>query len=147
MTDRHDELRQQLDALTAAVKEAVDKRTAWLDEHMVEVSKFKIGDGIYNIETGARLGTISAIKRHWAGDANHDDSLGVYHEYLIEGESHCYDNTSRQRGITRLGTLDEMLAEMKRKAAWAVQMAEHGGDEDAMLAAAWGRVFNAKAKL
>ena len=107
--------RQHLDALNAAVVQAIQARTEWLDAKMHECSRLQIGDDIYDVNSGARLGKVTALYRFWRDrdDGIRDTSLDCQYEYDMG--SRCFDNTSRQPGRT-FGTREEALQRAERRA-------------------------------
>ena len=108
------EERSELDALNVAVADAVARRTAWLDAKMVEVARLKVGDALYDLETGRYLGVVSGIYRYHAGDHRYDRYCDV--DYRFETNPQCYDNTSRQPGL-RVGSLAEFIEEQEARLA------------------------------
>jgi hypothetical protein len=105
------EERAELDALNAAVDQALANRKAWLDAKMVETSRLKVGDEIYNLKTGDRLGVVTELYRYWANQNNLLDT-GVHcdYRYLVRGDAaiRSYDNTSRQIGL-RYGSKEDLI--------------------------------------
>lgn len=92
----------ELEALNEAVTNAIETRRRWLDEKMVETSVLQVGDGIYDLDTGSRVGTVTRLYRVNAKNHNgiYDTSVSCYYEY--EKAPRSFDNTSRQIG-RRLG--------------------------------------------
>jgi len=84
----------ELAALNNAVKNAIAKRREWLDAKMVEASSLKIGDDIYDVNRGCRLGTVRKMYRYWRDkdEGVRDTRLSV--EYEFEVYDKCYSNTS-----------------------------------------------------
>lgn len=92
-----DDESSQLEALNAAVQAAIGARRKWLDTKMLETSKLKVGDDIYDVQAGVKVGTVSRLYRYWAGrDDLYDTSVQCEYEY--QTRPGCYDNTSRQTG-------------------------------------------------
>ncbi len=92
------------------VTDAINKRTVWLDEKMHEESKLKIGDEIWDLDEGCKLGNVSKLKRWWRGELG-DTSLSYYYEF--QTGPYTFDNTSRvQRSC---GTKKEAAAEAKSR--------------------------------
>lgn len=104
----------ELDALNAAVEDAVARRTAWLDAKMVEVARFKVGDTVYDLATGSQLGVVSEIYRYHARNPPYDRYC--YVDYQFQTSPNCYDNTSRQPGL-RVGSLAEVIEEQEARLA------------------------------
>ncbi|WP_367582339.1 hypothetical protein [Tsukamurella tyrosinosolvens] len=92
----------ELDALNDAVREAKAARREWLDAKMHEVSALKVGDDIYDVRKGRKLGVVSRLYRFHAG--KNDTSVDVDYEY--ETSPRCFDNTSRQIGLS-VGTRED----------------------------------------
>jgi hypothetical protein len=85
----------RLDELNASVDGAIQARTDWLDQKMAQYAKVQVGEEIYNIDTGQRLGVVSKHYRYQAGQNKlFDTRLSISYEY--ETSSGCFDNTSRQ---------------------------------------------------
>lgn len=80
----------ELDALNAAVTSAKEARRDWLDRKMHETSHLQVGDSIYDLRTGERLGTVRKLYRY--------DKSSVYCDYEYETAPRCFDNTSSQPG-------------------------------------------------
>lgn len=97
-----DDEKAELDALNEAVTNAIETRSRWLDAKMVETSCLQVGDGIYDLDTGSRVGTVTRLYRVSAKNHNgiYDTSVSCYYEY--EKAPRSFDNTSRQTG-RRLG--------------------------------------------
>ena len=105
----------ELDALNAAIKTAIETRRAWLDAKMAEISRLKVGDEIFDLDTGRSLGKVTRPYRFWAGrDDLLDDSVSCNYEY--ETSRGNIDNTSRQIGL-RYGTAEDAREEIARKSA------------------------------
>ena len=67
--NRYEKLKPELDRLNTAVKDAVKKRTEFLDAHMAECSEWKIGDTVYDVE-GNILGIVTKHCRWYQGNAD-----------------------------------------------------------------------------
>lgn len=108
-------IQAELDKLNAAVLAAVKARTEWMDAHMEAVSKAKVGDEVYDLESGQRVGVISRLYRyHGDGkDWRYDTEMSVEAEYCTH--HNCYDNTSRQPFA--IGTKQEA----RDRAEWRVK--------------------------
>jgi hypothetical protein len=100
-----DSEKSELDSLNKAVNDSVMRRKLWLDTKMFEVANLKIGDDIYNITTGQRLGVVSGIYRCHEGDQRYDNNVSVNYQYCVG--NNCHDNTSRQ--FIRVGTKDDAI--------------------------------------
>ena len=88
-------LRAQLDHLNAEVQDAIDRRTKWLDMHMAQVCRLQIGDAIYDVNTGEKVGTVTEHYRYWASQRpDFDFSLEVDVKFEMEGMPNCFGNTS-----------------------------------------------------
>lgn len=86
----------ELAELNEAVKQAINKRTAWLDDKVKELARFSFGDEIYDMSSGRLLGTVTDIQRWHRGHAEYDCSVDFFYTYKIAGRGNSYDNTSRQ---------------------------------------------------
>ncbi len=110
----------ELAVLNAAVTAAIDARRKWLDAKMVECSSLKVGDDIYDLNSGQRLGRISRLYRYWqdCDEGVRDDSPHCHYEF--ETSRNCFDNTSRHGGTLSFGTREdaakraEMMAQRLR---------------------------------
>ena len=89
----------ELDQLNAAVTAAIARRRSWLDEKMAEKSDLQVGDPIYHLESGRRLGTVSRLYRYWrdSDGGMRDRSLSIEYEY--EESPGIFNNTSCQLGV------------------------------------------------
>jgi hypothetical protein len=90
----------ELADLNAAVSAAIETRSLWLDAKMHECSRLQVGDDIYDLDSGRRLGRVSALYRFWRDRDGgvRDTSVSCHYEY--ETHSRCFDNTSRQLGLS-----------------------------------------------
>ena len=118
-----DELNTELAALNAAVESAVRARRAWMDQHMADYAKFKVGDELIDMNTGRFIGTVCELYRYWGGrDDRYDTSMDIDYKYREPSPDgyNFVDNTSRQPGL-RVGTRKEYAewAEVRAKAARA----------------------------
>lgn len=96
----------ELDALNKAVDDAICTRREWLDKKMHEYSKLKVGDDIYDLNKGIKVGVVSKLYRYWTGkDDLRDDSLDTNYEY----DTGCgHSNTSCQH-TTSFGTRPDAI--------------------------------------
>jgi len=103
-----DDEKSELANLNAAVTSAIAARRQWLDAKMHETSRLKVGNDIYDVDSGRKLGTVSRLYRFWEDrdDGIRDTSIECSYEY--ETMPRCFDNTSRQTGV-RLGTQEDVL--------------------------------------
>lgn len=92
--------------LEAAYDEAVRRKTEWLDRKMVEHCPLKVGDEIYDLETGRRLGVVTRHYRFWAGQGRPDLDGSYYCDVEYEIGPRMFDNTSRQSGVA-FGTREQ----------------------------------------
>ena len=111
-----DDEKAALDALNAAVLAAIDARRAWLDAKMHECSRLQVGDDIYDVDSGRRLGTVSRLYRFWQDRDGgvRDTSPNCSYEY--ETSPRCFDNTSRQSGRS-FGTKEDALRRAELRAS------------------------------
>lgn len=103
----------ELEELNASVNNALEKRTAWLDAKILEVSSFALGDEIFDMSNGRLLGTVTDIQRFHRGHAEFDNSVSFYYTYKMAGSGNSYDNTSRQ--YTRVGTKKDYADKLRRE--------------------------------
>lgn len=87
----------ELSGLTEAITAAIEARRAWLDAKMAETSALQVGDDIYELVTGVKVGVVAGLYRYWQGrnDLLDDDH---YCDYRYQTYGNCFDNTSRQSG-------------------------------------------------
>ena len=89
---------KKLSELNKAVDDALSARTKWLDEKMEEYAGIKVGEDIYDLRTGMRLGTVSKLYRYWAGqNPLFDTALNINYEY--RERRFVFGNTSCQPGL------------------------------------------------
>lgn len=119
-------MRERLDAELAALNKAVDDavaaRRAWMDAHMPDYARHRVGETLYDLNTGRELGTVSRLYRYWGeqDDPRYDTTMSVQYEIVVSN-SHgvrVLDNTSRQPGL-RYGNAAQLAREMEGKAAMA----------------------------
>ena len=94
---RQKALAQELDKLNAEWLEVTARRKKWMDDHMVDFAKYKIGETIYKFPSGETLGEITKLYRYWGEDhrdPQYDYSMNINYKYHTG--RNCYDNTSRQ---------------------------------------------------
>lgn len=103
--------KEKLDLLNKKVSEVLKERTEFLDSLMKSTAKFKVGDDIYSLTTGKRVGTVSRVYRYFKerGNLLLDDSLRIDYEFETEPGSMCFSNTSCTPSEL-FGTLDEAIA-------------------------------------
>lgn len=108
------ELDDQLRALNQKVRDAVSARKAWMDSHMEDYAKFKIGDTLVDLSNGEVLGIVTELYRFWGDkqDSTLDDSMEINYEY--QEPSGTYDNTSSQPGL-KFGTSEDHARVAERR--------------------------------
>lgn len=109
------ELDDELAALNAAVDEAVARRRQWMDDHMADYARYRVGEKLYDLGTGRLLGTIEKLYRYWA---NHDPSMDTRMsvDYAYRTRDGFIDNTSRHgRGSYWYGNKQELLSHLERQ--------------------------------
>lgn len=91
----------ELADLNAAVSAAIETRRLWLDAKMHECSRLQVGDDIYDLDSGRRLGRVTELYRYWRDrdDGVRDTSVSCHYQYETSVRL-CFDNTSRQVGLT-----------------------------------------------
>src|SRR5271155_793517 len=92
----------ELKRLNEAVEDAIKTRTYWMDAHMEDYSRLKVGETLYDIQKGVPLGVIRRLYRYWANrNPIHDTHMSIDAEYQVDySPGNCYDNTSRQIGVS-----------------------------------------------
>jgi hypothetical protein len=117
MTQRSltDDEKAELADLTAAVTTALEARRDWLDAKMHETSKLQVGDDIYDINSGSKLGKVSGLYRYWR-DRNDLIDTNAYCEYEYESLPGYRRNTSSQSGRL-FGTREEALLRAEMQAS------------------------------
>ena len=121
--DKTEALQKELELLNSEVTAVLAKRKKWMDDHMTDFAKFKVGDEIYNLQTGQYLGVISKLYRYWGEDhrdPQYDTAMNV--EYQYHTGNNCYDNTSRQHII--IGTNDDLISQRQ----WDLDVAKFRRD-------------------
>lgn len=111
-----DDEQQELDELNAAVTAALTARRDWLDAKMHETSTLQVGDDIYDINAGMKLGTVSRLYRYQSDNYDGVYDTSVSCDYRYETHPRCFDNTSRQIGLS-YGTRDDAVQHADRHAA------------------------------
>lgn len=126
------ELKAELDTLNEEVKAALAKRKAWMDAHMEDFSNFKVGDEVYDRNTGQLLGVVTELYRYW-GDRDPRYDTGMNIEIHYRDRRGIIDNSSRHAGAgPSFCTREEAAQAVKARAeylAWKLS----GGD--------WGELF------
>lgn len=92
-----EDLKAELAALNKSVEGAIATRKKWMDDHMVDYAKFKIGDVLYDANTGRWMGVVTEYYRYHQGDPRFDTSMSI--AYCFKTDQRCTDNTSRQPGV------------------------------------------------
>ena len=95
--------------LNDAVSSTVATRTQWMDSKMSQYSKLQVGEEIWDILNGVRLGIVTELYRYHAGHPSFDTSMSIHVRYHVGGE--VYDNTSRQQSL-RWGSQEDALREL-----------------------------------
>jgi MoaA/NifB/PqqE/SkfB family radical SAM enzyme len=65
---------------------------------MHETSRLQVGDDIYDLDKGIRVGTISELYRYWRDRDEGVRDTSAHCDYEYETRPGCRDNTSRQYG-------------------------------------------------
>ena len=69
-----------------------------MDSKMEEYADMQVGEEIYNLVTGERLGVITKLYRYWDNkDVYKDEFFEIDYQYQVCESG--YDNTSRQQGV------------------------------------------------
>lgn len=105
--------RLKLDELNKRVEDAIKERRKWLDSKMPEYAKVQVGEAIYDLNKGIKLGVVSKHYRYWQDrdEGVRDTSLDINYEYNTGGN--CYDNTSRQ--YVCVGTIEDLIKHKKEE--------------------------------
>ena len=109
---------EMLKSLNDAVDLACKARKKWLDDNMAKYSDLQIGDDVYDIQKGIKVGTVTAICRWHSDDIRFDNSLSSYVEFeefsLFDSGNKCrvIGNTSSKHG---LGTKQHALMVAKHR--------------------------------
>lgn len=128
--ERRAALQKELDALNAAVERAVVERTRWMNAHMTDFAKWQVGDELFHLDTGTRVGVVSRLYRYhgpqdsgpdaYPRDARFDTAMNV--EYEVNEYANVFGNSSSCHGTLYWGTKAELLARRK----WDVERLEAG---------------------
>jgi hypothetical protein len=133
-TPHQEKLQIELDTLNKEVEAVLAKRRAWMDAHMEDFSEFKIGDEVYDLNTGTLLGVVSRLYRyHQDRDPRYDNQMAVEIEYRMEGSKNCFDNSSRHAGAGPSFGTKEQAAQSVRSMAEYLAWKARGSD--------WAEVF------
>lgn len=118
-------LQIELDALNLAVEEAIQRRTLWMNTHMTDFAKWKVGDELFHLQTGKRVGVVSRLYRFHGPqdsgpesrprDARFDTSMNV--EYEVNEYANVFGNSSSCYGTLYWGTKEELLDKRKQEVA------------------------------
>lgn len=102
------ELQAKLDAAQAA-------RTAWMDEHMKDFAKVQVGEDLYDLMTGNRLGRVTRHYRYWAmRDPRYDTSMHI--DYEFKDYAGHNGNTSSRGSASWYGTQEEAARILENRA-------------------------------
>lgn len=126
------ELQAELNVLNAEVVAVLAKRKAWMDAHMQDFSNFKVGDEVYDSNTGRMLGVVTELYRYWGErDPRYDTGMDIEISYRNSGGG--IDNSSRHAGGgPSFCTREEAAEAMKSRAEYLAWKAR-GSD--------WSEVF------
>lgn len=106
--------KSELADLNAGVVAAIQARRVWLDAKMYECSRLQIGDDIYDLDSGAKLGKVTELYRYSRDRDEGVRDTHAYCDYRYEMYRGCFDNTSRQ-GTLFFGTHDDAIAHAERR--------------------------------
>lgn len=95
--ERRAALNAELAKLNEDVEAAISARKKWMDDHMADYAKFKIGDVLYDGDTGRWMGVVTEYYRYHQGDPRFDTSMSI--DYRFKNDMRTIDNTSRQPGV------------------------------------------------
>ena len=93
--------RSELDHLNYEVEAALRRRREWLDERMGALSPLRVGDEIYDVDRGERLGIVTEIYRRFAARHHgiYDSDLVIEYEYLTDSGSLRHGDSPQVKGI------------------------------------------------
>jgi hypothetical protein len=114
--------KNELADLTAAVTAAIEARRNWLDAKMHEISRLQVGDDIYDLDSGAKLGTVSELYRYWRDRDDGVRDTDAYCSYRYVTSPGCSDNTSRQVGRS-FGTREDAIRYAETR-AWLLRVGD-----------------------
>lgn len=112
----------ELDALNEAVKQAIDARTQWMNDHMTHYAKWQVGEELFDLETGRRVGVVSRLYRFHGPqhdgdlrcrDDRFDTSMSV--EYEVRERDNIFGNSSCCHGMYRWGTREELANRLRNR--------------------------------
>ncbi len=105
---------EELRALLKARDDAMAAKTAWLDRKMLEHSTLKVGDDMFDLDTGECLGKITKLYRYWSPDAQgrRDNDTSIYCDYEFGRGM----NTSCAPG-RRFGSKEDYIQSLKNRLA------------------------------
>lgn len=113
-----DSLDAELAALNASFTAALEARRNWMDEHMIDYASYKVGEELFDLKTGQRLGVVSKLYRPTWGVDNplYQGNMDIGYQY--ETAPNYFDNTSRQPYLS-YGNRDELVRSNEAKLAYA----------------------------
>ncbi len=122
-------LNTELKRLNEAVQEAIRLRQVWMDAHMDDYAELHVGDDIYDLNSGRKLGVVTELYRPtWGSPGPREtESMRVYYKYKTgeHGGAIFIDNTSRQMDLYA-GTHEEAVT-MQESRLRAVKAGYSGG--------------------
>ena len=126
--ERKAALLRELGDLNKEVNTVLAKRKAWMDANMALFAKVQIGEPIFDLDIGRKLGVVSRHYRYWDAQRNplYDTGMDIACEY--ETSPMIFDNTSRQSGL-RYGSAADLEADL----AWKNRKRLKPADWDAVF--------------
>jgi hypothetical protein len=107
----------ELKSLNDAVKAAIETRRKWLDAKMHEISRLKVGDGIYDLDTGRYVGMVKRLHRTWQDKHEGVLDANPYCDYEFESEPGFITSTARYFGCRSFGSREDAARVLADRAA------------------------------
>lgn len=90
----------ELARLNAAVDAALAARTAFLDSKMAQYAVAQVGEYVYDLSLGRKLGKVTRHYRYWTSqNVLYDRHLLIDYDFQADPDIPFVDNTSRQNVI------------------------------------------------
>jgi len=110
-------------ALNRSLREAIQRRRDWLKAKIEDCSNLKVGDDIYDVKSGLKLGTVTEVYL-WSQEIKIDTVTNedlCFSDFLPECE-YCFrtgpnmlDNTSHYAGTRIFGKKKDAIAYSQRR--------------------------------
>lgn len=101
---------KELRNITNKIEELLKERSSWLDNKMRELAKFEVGDEIYSLSTGVKLGYVTHMYRR-TNNTYTDNRLSAIGYEFKKSPNDCviYNTGNLQLGYKGYGTKEEVL--------------------------------------